>query len=123
MTTEKVELQETPIPETTKTRAAAKAKSEELAISVKNSSHLGALPNNRPIEASHLNVVKTYNSVGTTRPVVASEVEMSGTLTISGNRPIAVSHLKISDTYSVMGSRPVASNEIDDPALLMGYLD
>ncbi len=123
MTTEKVELQETPIPETTKTRAAAKSKSEELAISVKNSSNLGALPNNRPIEASHLNVVKTYNSVGTTRPVVASEVEMSGTLTISGNRPIAVSHLKISDTYSVMGSRPVASNEIDDPALLMGYLD
>ncbi|MFM1843108.1 MAG: hypothetical protein RLZZ490_1850 [Cyanobacteriota bacterium] len=48
-------------------------------------------------------------------------MEMSGSLTISGNRPIALSHLKISETYS--GNRPVASNEIDDPSTLMGYLD
>ncbi|MEB3173972.1 MAG: hypothetical protein VKN60_02110 [Cyanobacteriota bacterium] len=83
----------------------------------------GGLPNNRPIEASHLKVVSTYTTVGGVRPVGASGMELSGTLTISGNRPIALSHLKISETYSVMGNRPVASNEIDDPAALMGFLD
>ena len=48
-------------------------------------------------------------------------MEMSGSLTISGNRPIALSHLNITETYS--GNRPIASNEIDDPGTLMGYLD
>jgi hypothetical protein len=81
------------------------------------------LPNNRPIEASHLKVVSTYTTVGGVRPITASGMQTSGTLTISGNRPIALSHLKISETYSVMGNRPVASNEIDDPTTLMGYLD
>ncbi|OKH18145.1 hypothetical protein NIES593_22455 [Hydrococcus rivularis NIES-593] len=81
------------------------------------------LPNNRPVEASHLKVVSTYSSVGGVRPVVASGMEVSSTLAISGNRPIAASHLKISETYTVMGNRPVASNEIDDPAALMGFLD
>jgi hypothetical protein len=81
------------------------------------------LPNNRPVEASHLKVVSTYTSVGGVRPVVASGMEISSTLAISGNRPIALSHLNISETYSVMGNRPVASNEIDDPATLMGFLD
>lgn len=81
------------------------------------------LPGNRPIEASHLNVVSTYKSVGAARPVVAGGMEISSTLTISGQRPIMVSHLNVSETYTVMGNRPVASNEIDDPALLMGYLD
>jgi hypothetical protein len=50
-------------------------------------------------------------------------MEVSSTLSISGNRPIQISHLNISETYSVMGNRPVASNEIDDPAILMSYLD
>ena len=50
-------------------------------------------------------------------------MEISSTLTISGQRPIMVSHLQVSETYTVMGNRPVAPNEIDDPALLMGYLD
>jgi hypothetical protein len=81
------------------------------------------LPGGRPIEASHLRVVSTYSSVGGSRPVTSSGIEVSGTLTVSGNRPVALSHLKISETYSVMGNRPVASNEIDDPEILMGYLD
>ena len=83
----------------------------------------GHLPGNRPIEASHLNIVSTYSSVGANRPVVASGMDITGTLTISGQRPIMASHLQVSETYAVMGSRPVASNEIDDPALLMGFLD
>lgn len=81
------------------------------------------LPNHRPIENSHLNIVSTYSSVGSDRPVTSGDIEVAGTLTISGNRPIAVSHLQISETYAVMGNRPVASNEIDDPTALMGFLD
>jgi hypothetical protein len=84
---------------------------------------MDGLPNNRPVEASHLKVVSTYTSVGGSRPVVSSGMEVSNTLAISGNRPIALSHLNISETYTVMGNRPVASNEIDDPTTLMGFLD
>ncbi|RMF28061.1 MAG: hypothetical protein D6756_00870 [Cyanobacteria bacterium J083] len=82
------------------------------------------LPGNRPVQASKLKVVDTYKSVGGTRPIVKSGLDVSGTLAISGNRPIAVSHLQVSETYTVMGNRPVASNQIDEePAVLMGYLD
>ena len=94
--------------------------SQSLALSVPQTR---GLPQNRPIEPSHLDVVRTYSSVGSNRPVTKGSVEVSSTLTVSGNRPIAQSHLQISETYVVMGNRPVASNEIDDPATLMGYLD
>jgi hypothetical protein len=80
----------------------------------------GNLPENRPIEVSHLNVLSTFSS---NRPVTASDMEISGTLTVSGKRPIALSHLNVSQSYTVMGNRPVASNQIDDSSLLMGYLD
>ena len=94
--------------------------SQSLALSKPNTI---TLPNNRPIEPSHLDVVKTYSSVGSNRPVTKGNVEISNTLTISGNRPIALSGLKISESHMIMGNRPVASNEIDDAATLMGYLD
>lgn len=81
------------------------------------------LPGNRPVEPSHLQIVKTYSSVGSARPVTKSGIKVSNTMVISGNRPIALSNLQISETYVVMGNRPVASNEIDDPSTLMGYLD
>ncbi|MEM1367182.1 MAG: hypothetical protein AAGG02_04035 [Cyanobacteria bacterium P01_H01_bin.15] len=82
----------------------------------------GRLPNNRPIEVSHLNVVETFREAGE-RPVTTSGIDISSQITVSGNRPIAKSHLQVSETYAVMGNRPVASNQIDDPALLMGYID
>lgn len=78
---------------------------------------------NRPVEAKHLQIVGTYKSVGSARPIVKSNLQVESTMTISGNRPITVSHLKISETFKVMSNRPVASNAIDDPLLLMGYLD
>ena len=112
--------------ETAKPEQKTTATKDVVALSVKKNADSGVikqLPNNRPIETSNLNVVSTYSAVGGTRPIVASDIEVSSTLAISGNRPIAASHLKISETYSVMGSRPVASNEIEDPAALMGYLD
>jgi len=94
---------------------------ETLALSVNKGTTL--LPSNRPVEPSHLEVVSTYSSVGSARPVVKSGMKVSSTLTISGSRPIAVSTLNVSETHAIMGNRPVASNDIDDPASLMGYLD
>ena len=93
---------------------------ESLALSVNKGT---LLPSNRPVEPSHLEIVSTYSSVGSARPVVKSGMKISSTLTVSGSRPIAVSTLKVSETHAIMGNRPVASNEIDDPASLMGYLD
>lgn len=93
---------------------------QALALSVP---HKTTLPNNRPVEPSHLQIVRTYSSVGSNRPVTKSAIAVSNTLAISGNRPIALSTLNVSETYVVMGNRPVASNEIDDPTTLMGYID
>lgn len=81
------------------------------------------LPSNRPISPSSLQIVKTYSSVGSIRPVVKSGLKIKNMITVSGNRPIVSSGLKISQEYKIMGNRPVASNQIDDPVLLMGYLD
>ncbi len=81
------------------------------------------LPGNRPVEASHLNVVSTYKSAGGARPVTSGTFKIASAITLSGNRPIAASHLHISDSYVVMGNRPVASNAIDDPTTLMGFID
>ncbi len=94
--------------------------SQKLALSVAD--HRTLLPQNRPIEPSHLEIVHTYASVGSNRPVTKGTVQFNQSLAISGNRPIAVSTLQVSDTY-IMGNRPVAPNEIDDVANLMGYLD
>jgi hypothetical protein len=93
---------------------------EALTLSVQKGS---LLPQNRPIEPSHLQIVSTYDSVGSHRPVTKSDVHFNSSLAISGNRPIAVSTLQISESYSVMGDRPVAPNDIDDPTTLMGYID
>lgn len=81
------------------------------------------LPQNRPIEPSSIEIVHTYSSVGSDRPVSKGTVKFSSSLAISGNRPIAASTLQVSESYIVMGNRPVASNESDETATLMGYLD
>ncbi|MEO0014322.1 MAG: hypothetical protein RLZZ535_2711 [Cyanobacteriota bacterium] len=81
------------------------------------------LPQNRPIEPSSIEIVHTYSSVGSDRPVSKGAVKFSSSLSISGNRPIAASTLQVSESYIVMGNRPVASNESDETASLMGYLD
>ncbi|MEB3224494.1 MAG: hypothetical protein VKJ86_01685 [Synechococcus sp.] len=106
---------------TTRSRSTAK-KDEVVALSVKEPAKLG-LPNNRPIEPSHLKVMHTYRSVGGDRPVTAGLMEISSTMTVSGNRPIMASHLHISDSIVIMGNRPVAPNETDDMDTLIGYLD
>ena len=104
---------------TDKAESAKKEGEQALALSTQPKT---LLPQNRPIEPSHLEVVNTYSSVGSNRPVTKGTVEFSSSLAISGNRPIAASTLQVSDSY-IMGNRPVASNEADDTAILMGYLD
>lgn len=105
----------------TKAKATAAAKeSKSSALSVRSTV---SLPQNRPIEPSSLEIVNTYSSVGSNRPVTKGTIDFASSIVVSGNRPIAASTLKISDSYSVMGNRPVASNEMDDTSILMGYLD
>ena len=101
------------------TKSVEVAKEQALALSVQPKS---MLPQNRPIEPSHLQIVNTYSSVGSNRPVSKGTVEFSSSIVISGNRPIAASTLQVSDSY-IMGNRPVASNESDETTALMGYLD
>ncbi|BAQ63389.1 hypothetical protein [Geminocystis sp. NIES-3709] len=83
----------------------------------------GLFYGNRPIEPSHLQIVNTYTTVGSLRPITKSGLNIKGMLTLSGSRPIVSSNLKISQEFKIMGNRPVASNHIDDVLLLMGYLD
>jgi hypothetical protein len=78
---------------------------------------------NRPIQPNHLQIVTSYTSNGSIRPVVKSGLDIKEMMSISGARPITSSHLNISKSVQIMGSRPVASNQIDDVLLLMGYLD
>ena len=104
----------------TKAKTPATKEDKSLALSVQSNT---LLPQNRPIEPSSLEIVNTYSSVGSNRPVVKGSIEFNSSIVISGNRPIAASTLKISDSYAIMGNRPVASNESDETATLMGYLD
>ena len=100
----------------------SKAKSETTsALKLANKSEL--LPGNRPVEPNHLQIVHTYSSVGSLRPVTKSDLDIKNTIVLSGSRPITASHLNISQEFKIMGNRPVASNQIDDPSLLMGFLD
>lgn len=117
MTTETLEANGTQAQE----NGAEQQNKEASALELANKSTL--LPGNRPVESRHLQVVHTYGSVGTLRPVTKSGLDIKDTLTISGHRPVTASHLHISDSIVIMGNRPVAPNEVDDPALLMGYLD
>ena len=105
---------------TSKTTSAKKEESDRaLTISTQPRS---LLPQNRPIQPSSLEIVHTYSSVGSNRPVSKGTIDFSSSIAISGNRPIAASTLQVSESY-IMGNRPIASNESDDTDSLMGYLD
>ncbi|MBW4533320.1 MAG: hypothetical protein KME09_05230 [Pleurocapsa minor HA4230-MV1] len=111
----------TPTATSTATKTTAKEAGEQvLALSTQPRT---LLPQNRPIEPSSIEIVHTYSSVGSDRPVSKGTVKFISSLAISGNRPIAASTLQVSESYIVMGNRPVASNESDETASLMGYLD
>ena len=92
---------------TSKTTTTPKKESNEQALALSTQTRT-LLPQNRPIEPSSLEIVNTYSSVGSNRPVSKGKVEFNSSLAISGNRPIAASTLQVSETYVVMGNRPVA---------------
>ena len=102
-----------------KTTSTKEENEQALALSVQPRT---LLPQNRPIEPSHLEIVHTYSSVGSDRPVSKGTVKFNNSLAISGNRPIAASTLQVSESY-IMGNRPVASNESDETTALLEYLD
>ncbi|NJL51327.1 MAG: hypothetical protein HC930_02285 [Hydrococcus sp. SU_1_0] len=101
------------------TKTATKQEGEEQSLALSTPAKI-QLPENRPIEPSHLEIVHTYSSVGSDRPVSKGTVKFTSSLAISGDRPIAASTLQVSDTYIVMGNRPVASNESDETGRLNG---
>lgn len=78
----------------------------------------------RPIEHSNLEIAGMLSanrpifkaSSATALTLIPSE-EMAG---VMANRPVEASHLQIS---GMVMNRPVATNEIDDPITLMGFLD
>ncbi|MEL7038057.1 MAG: hypothetical protein AAFO04_20930 [Cyanobacteria bacterium J06592_8] len=79
---------------------------------------------NRPIEESHLEVV---GMISRNRPVFKTEsasgmtfVHSEDTVGAMANRPVAHTQLQIT---SMVANRPIASNQVDDPYALMGYLD
>ncbi|MEM9770231.1 MAG: hypothetical protein AAF889_01280 [Cyanobacteria bacterium P01_D01_bin.73] len=81
------------------------------------------LPSNRPVEASPLKVSGTVSSYGT-RPLAASDMEVISTIVLSGNRPVSSSELSKADTtWLPGGKRPVASNDLGEEAALMGFID
>ncbi len=73
----------------------------------------------RPVQASRQRVVEMMGD----RPIMASGLDIRETFHSSGVRPIAAASLAITESYRSMGDRPVASNQIDNPVLLMGFLD
>jgi hypothetical protein len=81
----------------------------------------GMILNNRPIMASHLQVLD-YSIPGH-RPIFASDIVMRDDLTLPGGRPIMASDPKLLEASLIMGARPIASNEIDDSEVLMGFID
>jgi hypothetical protein len=88
-------------------------------------SHLeiyGTILNNRPIEASNLTVLDT-NSIPGHRPIFASELHVLDTMSLPGHRPIVASDPQLLEASTLPGGRPIASNELDDSATLMGFLD
>ena len=85
-------------------------------------SHLevyGTILNNRPIAASHLQVVEYIGN----RPIFASEIVVCDALTLPGGRPIVASDSRLMEASLITGGRPIASNDIGDGEVLMGYLD
>ncbi|WP_421659185.1 hypothetical protein [Leptothermofonsia sp. ETS-13] len=91
----------------------------------------------RPIAASHLQVYASYLNG---RPIVASNLKVAELLPgdrpifesdfrvvegaiLPGDRPIMASDPKLLSASRLPGNRPIASNEIDDAATLMGFID
>ncbi|GAB4143716.1 MAG: hypothetical protein Fur0046_20970 [Cyanobacteria bacterium J069] len=83
----------------------------------------GTILNNRPIEASHLQVLD--DAQPGQRPVFATELLVRDDLTLPGGRPIVASDPRLLEASLLPGGRPIASNAIANETgdALMGFLD
>ncbi|SKB11565.1 conserved hypothetical protein [Planktothrix sp. PCC 11201] len=79
---------------------------------------------NRPIEHSHLEI---SGMLSPRRPIFKANsasnvafIHLEDAVGALANRPIEVSHLQIT---SMIMNRPIATNDVDDPFTLMGFLD
>ncbi|MCL6435485.1 MAG: hypothetical protein K6T90_14990 [Leptolyngbyaceae cyanobacterium HOT.MB2.61] len=76
--------------------------------------------NGRPIAASNLKVAELLPG---DRPIFESDFHAVEGVVLPGDRPIMVSDPKLLSASLLPGNRPIASNEIDDAATLMGFID
>jgi hypothetical protein len=81
----------------------------------------GSLPGNRPMTASHM-VVLNDDTLPNHRPVMKSGLVVVDTDTLPNHRPIVRSSVDFRHAPMVL-KRPIASNQIDSPRDLMGFLD
>lgn len=81
---------------------------------------VGSFLNGRPISASSIKVLDTLPG---DRPIFASEIKMVEGTMLPGDRPIMVSDPHLLQASLLPGNRPIASNDIDDPESLMGFID
>lgn len=83
--------------------------------------HDGYLPGNRPVTASHMDVLND-DTLPNHRPVMKSGLVIVDSDTLPNHRPIVQSSVDFQHAPMIM-KRPVASNQIDNPRDLMGFLD
>jgi hypothetical protein len=103
---------------------------EEAALAVSASAQMSAIElsnvrtflANRPIARTDLRVIDSIAIPGN-RPVFASNLQILDTDTLPGHRPIMASNPSLMNANHLLGNRPIASNDVDDPLTLMGYLD
>jgi hypothetical protein len=118
-----------PAQEKPSTPAKRKASSQGAALAVKSKEESSAIEvsqprffmGNRPIEPTTLKVME-MTAVGN-RPIFASEIQVVNSDLLPGHRPIIASKADLLNADMILGNRPIASNDIDDPLILMGYLD
>lgn len=91
-------------------------------IAASNMEIYGTILNNRPIMASNIRVAE-HNVLADRRPIFCSDLVFRDDLTLPGGRPIVASDPRLLEASLLPGGRPIASNEIDDPETLMGFLD
>jgi hypothetical protein len=79
-------------------------------------------PGYRPVSAAHL-VVVSDQTLPNHRPIVKSGLVIVDTDTLPNHRPVVRSKFPLPGSESLPNHRPIASNQIDDPYELMGFLD
>lgn len=93
-------------------------------IQVSPSQQPTAMIHNRPLEQNQFEIAGMLTAK---RPIgkavhapAVTFIQSENTGNSMANRPVSTTEIQIS---SMVMNRPIASNEIDDPNLLMGYLD